>query len=256
MTPRYLQAMIALILILGYLSPQILALNKCAESQKCAGCYDGKCTACMTGFYRSGNTCVNTTKITNCRTYNVDGTCEYCDYGYQGTKLGACMQYCTNFLTSIRDAPGNRCMAVSSITEGTPTISYKGPAGACATRTALRCTLCRKSMPSYRWPSVTVYGAMGTSTTYKSTIDGCDDVQQALYVKNCMYYDESLQCKQCIKGFALTPDHGACVDKTNGVSNCKKYLDMFGDRCAICHDGYYASDVDTCSKVSTVTATV
>lgn len=256
MATKSFHATIALVMILCYLSPQILTASGCLESQNCAGCYNAKCTACKTGYYPSGNNCVNTTKITNCRTYNADGTCHYCDWPYYLSKKGECQAYCTNVTTWIRDTAGNRCMALgSSSWYKTDTVSYAGPAGTCGTGD-LYCMLCRKSVPELRSDGSRVYGQItAVTSTISATGDGCDVVGQDLIVKNCMYYDSNSLCHQCIKGFALTPDGSACVDDSNGVSHCKQYLTLFGDKCAVCHNGYYASDEDTCSKSATTTAT-
>jgi hypothetical protein len=148
-----LRATIALILIVCYLSPQILTASGCTEAQNCSGCYNAKCIGCKTGYFKSGDNCTNSPVVDSCRTYNPDGTCLYCTWPMVLTKLSECRSYCTALTTWLQDKVGNKCVAVGSNPLATTTWSYKNSDTSltdCKSDEETACQLCRKSQPQMR----------------------------------------------------------------------------------------------------------
>jgi hypothetical protein len=142
---------IALILIVCYLSPQILTASGCTEAQNCSGCYNAKCIGCKTGYFKSGDNCANSPVVTSCRTYNPDGTCLYCTWPMVLTKKGECKSFCKNVTTWLQDTVGNKCVAVGSNPAHSSDKSYNGPAESdCEVSKETVCQLCRKSQPQMR----------------------------------------------------------------------------------------------------------
>ena len=150
MAPSPLRATIALILIVCYLSPQILAADGCTETQNCSGCYNAKCIGCKTGYFRSGNNCINAPLVTSCRTYNPDGTCRYCAWPLVLSRKGECKAFCENVTTWLQDTLGNKCVAVGTNPNTSLTTSYNGATTNCGADSETFCQLCRKSQPQMR----------------------------------------------------------------------------------------------------------
>jgi hypothetical protein len=145
-----LRATIALILIVCYLSPQILAASSCTEAQNCSGCYNAKCIGCKTGYFKSGDNCTNSPVVTFCRTYNPDSTCRYCTWPMVLTKKGECKSFCKALTKWLQEKLGNKCVAVGSNPWDTSTHAYNGASLDCGKNSETVCQLCRKSQPQMR----------------------------------------------------------------------------------------------------------
>lgn len=201
----------------------------------------------MAGYYQSGTTCV-ATSVTNCSETDASGNCIHCTWPYVLTKTGTCTNNCTNATTVFQQTAGNRCVSIGASQSSTSTNTLTASSTCAASE--LKCLRCRMSIPSnLNMGTNGEFGiaSLATSTT-NTSIDGCTDVSKTYQVRYCMFYNSAMMCDQCFKGYVLTADSYACVEDSNGPSNCRQLGDLYGKTCKRCHDSYYADDEDTCKS--------
>jgi len=233
-------------------------LGGCTYAQNCSGCYDNKCINCRAGYnITADGSCKwgNISATTDyCVEYDMNNNCLQCSWPWVLTKIGTCTQNCSDATTTFQVTAGNRCVSVG--TSASMLVSNTLTAGSTCVADELKCLRCRMSMP-YNYQILAENGmvflsystAASADGVVSTSIDGCGDVAKKYEVKYCLYYNSALMCDQCQRGFVLTPDSLACVEDSNGPSNCRKLMDLYGRMCKVCHDGYYASDIDSCKAI-------
>jgi len=229
------------------LAAATLAKN-CTKTQNCAGCYEGVCTSCRTGFYRSGTSCIAATAVANCEQYTADNTCNRCVWPYVLNKQGACSSKCSNITSLLAERASNTCVVgQANPTNNGNNLNLSNAGSTTCTNNEVFCHTCRFGMPDNRTAAELVTGF--ATITGNQPQDGCIKVTPDHHVHNCEYMDFALECTQCIKGWVLSWDKKACHKESSSVKNCLQLLDLYGEECKICHDGFWAKSIDKCVEV-------